>query len=285
MASTTALATVKNLVNQDAIQKRLSDMLGKNAGSFGNSIVNLVSGTPALQKCDPASIMSSAMRAASVNLAIDPSLGYAAIVPYGGAAQFQMMYRGYIQLAIRSGNYATMHDTEVYRDELKSHNAITGHTTFTDPETWTLRAKKQLKDVVGFYFTFTLVSGFRCEVYMTMPEVMAHAKEFSKAYQYDVSKGKKTSAWSTDPVAMGKKTVIIKGLKRYGIMSIEMQRAFINDNESFEDAHERAQEDIQNSMGKDAIEAELVVDEETGEVSDTPDPDAVPDGEDWDKDV
>ncbi len=229
--ATGPLGTIKKFIADPETQRRLADMLGAQAGTFANSIINVVSGNNKLQKCDPKTVMRSAMIAASVKLPIDPALGFAAIVPYGAEAQFQLMYKGVIQLCIRSGQYETIYDTEVYRDELESYNPITGEVKFKDLTEYKLRPQRDIQDVVGFYCHFQLLKGFHAGLYMTKEEVMGHAERYSKAFQYDLRANKKASPWSTDPIAMGRKTVILGLLKRYGIMSVEMQDAIIADTE------------------------------------------------------
>lgn len=232
------IALLKKYVNAPAVQERLKDMLGNRASAFSNSIINVVNGNSGLQKIatqNPESIMKAAMVSASMNLPIDPALGFSAIVPYGGkdpTAQWQIMYKGVIQLCIRSGQYETIHDTEIYVDELESYNPITGEVKFRDLTEYKLRPKHDFGDVAGFYCHFKLLKGFRASLFMTKDEVMEHGKRFSKAYQWDLKKGDRSSLWSTDPIAMGRKTVILQLLKRYGIMSIEMQDAVSQDYES-----------------------------------------------------
>jgi len=220
----TPLAQLKQFVNNPQTQQRLSEMLGDEAGTFANSIINLFNASFALQKCEPASVMSQAMIAASLRLPIDPALGYAAIVPYGKKAQFQLMYRGVIQLCLRSGQYESIYDTEVYRDELESYNPITGEVRFKPLTEYKMRPQHNFEDVVGFYCRFRLLNGFNASLYMTKEEVLAHAERYSQSYQRDLRQNKKTSAWSTHPIAMGRKTVILALLTRYGIMSVAMGR-------------------------------------------------------------
>ena len=231
-----AIVSLRNFVQSDNVKARLNDMLGKRGGAFGNSIINVYRNSKALQKCTPESVVSAAMIAASMNLAIDPALGYAAIVPYGQSAQFQIMYKGLTQLCIRSGEYKSIHVTEVYKDEIKFYDAITGKVEFSDPKDRKLRDKAFLDDVAGFYASFELLKGFQCSGYITYDQALAHAKKFSKAYQYDIAKKRETSVWSTDPIAMGKKTILKAILSKYGIMSIEMQNAVVAEGTTFEDA-------------------------------------------------
>jgi recombination protein RecT len=252
------VSAIRQFIANPEVKRRLEEMLGKRSEAFANSIINVVKGSGKLQVCTPDSIMSSAFIAATMNLPIDPSLGFAAIVPYKTTAQFQLMYRGLIQLCIRSGQYARIHCTEVYKDEIKSYNPITGEIQFNDPSVYKMRyeGKPGVDNVAGFYAYFKLVSGFENERFMTTAEVMSHAKKFSKAYQYDLSQQKATSVWSTDPVSMGQKTVLKSMLSRYGIMSIEMQEALIADNAdvTFEQSHESAESTIAAEAGSEPID-------------------------------
>jgi recombination protein RecT len=233
------LATLMGYIQSAETQRRLKEMLDKRAGAFANSIINVVKGSKQLMdiaKVNPASIMSSAMVAASVNLPIDAALGFAAIVPYSGknpAAQFQLMYKGLIQLAIRSGQYERIHDTEVYKDEIESYNPITGEIRFTDPPTWKMRAEGDPRNVAGFYTFFRLKTGFEASKYISFDEAMAHGRRFSKSFQADLHYAKASSLWSTDPISMGRKTCIKMLIGKYGILSIDLQEAFVSEADDF----------------------------------------------------
>ena len=105
-------------------------------------------------------------------------------MPYGKEAVFQIMYRGVIQLCIRSGKYKTLRCTEIYADELKNYNPITGEVTFNDPETFKMRYQDDRDDhVVGHYMYFKLLTGFEMSGYISHKEALAHAKKYSKSYQ------------------------------------------------------------------------------------------------------
>ena len=123
-------AQVKALLNNTDVQKRFQEVLGAKASQFMASVVNVVHASPQLQKCNPNSIMGAAFVAATFDLPIDNNLGFSAIVPYGDEAQFQMMYKGFVQLAIRSGYYEKMNCSVVYRDEVMNYNPITGELEF-----------------------------------------------------------------------------------------------------------------------------------------------------------
>ena len=255
------IANIRNFLANVDVKTRLEDILGKRSAAFGNSIVNVVSGSKQLMEVaqnNPGSIMRAAMKAATINLPIEPALGQAAIVPYGSEAVFQLMYRGVIQLCVRSGQYKKIHCSEIYLDELKSHNPITGEVKFNDPSTYKMRyADNNKQNVVGHYAYFRLTSGFEKAEYMTKAEVMAHAKKYSKAFQYDLKAGKKASPWSTDPIPMGNKTVLLKLLKRFGIMSIEMQDALVSDRETFDEAQANAAKLIGAETGSEPIDTDF----------------------------
>jgi len=260
-AETGPLATIKKWVSTEECQSRLVKMLGDRAGAFTDSIINLVKSSRQLQACTPDSVMNSCMIAAAVNLPIEPALGQAAIVPYKEGdgpsnAQFQIMYRGIIQLCIRSGQYKHMHCTEVYEDEIESYNPITGEVAFKDPSTYKLRYDgSREKHIAGHYIYWKLLSGFEHSGYISHAEVMAHAERYSKAYQYDKRANKQKSAWSTHPIEMGNKTIIIRELKRYGVMSIDIQRALTEDRETFENASATSAGYIAADLGSDPVDA------------------------------
>lgn len=258
------IAVLKSYLDNDSVKKRFNEMLGKRSGAFINSIVNVTAGNDKLRACTPASICSGAVRAATFNLPIDPALGQAALVPYGGVAVFQLMYKGLTQLCIRSGKYATIHCAEVYADEIKSHNPITGEVYFNNPDTYKMRYQDDRdKLVVGHYAYFKLLSGFEKSDYMPTAEALAHGKKYSKAYQYDLKKGKQASPWSTDPIVMCNKTVLIRLLSKYGVMSIEMQDALIGEREGFDSAASNQAGVVKDEQGSEVIDAELEPKDET----------------------
>ena len=138
------LGQLKDMMNQDRIKEKFKEVLGKKAPQFMASVTNAVSGSAQLKKCPASSIIGAAFVAATFDLPIDPNLGFSAIVPYNESvynretrtwekvprAQFQMMYKGFIQLAIRSGEYERMNYAVIYEDELLGYNPITGEIKF-----------------------------------------------------------------------------------------------------------------------------------------------------------
>ena len=257
------LALVKSYLSNESVKKRFEAMLGKNAASFVNSIINTCNGSKSLTQCTPASICSAGLKAATVTLPIEPALGFAAIVPYKNVAQFQIMWKGLIQLCIRTNQYERINVTEIYEDEIEAYNPITGDVIFKDPKDFKLRYETDdsgvvnPKHVVGAYAYFRLKSGFECSLYMNKKQLVAHGKRFSKAYQYDISQKKKASLWSTDPVSMFKKTVAKQLLGKFGIMSIEMQQAFTNESDDFNDAAQLAADTTKDEAGSEVIDTDF----------------------------
>lgn len=221
------VAGIKQLLDMDVYKKRINEIMGKKAAPFMASIVN-VSNLPSLKDSDPNSIISSAIVAATLDLPIDQNLGFAYIVPYntkeGKKAQFQMGYRGYIQLAMRTGQYKTINAIEIYKGEIKRVNRLTGEIEFNDDEDLIDR-----DTVVGYMAYFKLLNGFEKTLYMTKEEMERHAKKYSQSYGSSKDWVSKNSLWSTDFDGMAIKTVIKRLLSKYGILSVEMQNAITND--------------------------------------------------------
>jgi recombination protein RecT len=258
---------VKQIISKEAVKKKFEEVLGQKAPQFLASITNVVAGSAQLKQCDANSIISAAFVAATYDLPIDSNLGFAAIVPYNNSkwnpetrtwekhmeAQFQIMYKGFIQLAIRSGYYKKMNYAVVYEDELKSYNPITGEIAFVDDfSKCTLRAQGVEETVAGYYARFELVTGYVQELFMTRQAVDNHARKYSQSYRNDLKDNKKKSKWSTDFEAMALKTVIKQLLSKWGILSVDMQRAIQDDQKTYD-------EDGNGSYGDnkpDVIEAE-----------------------------
>lgn len=261
------VSQLKGFISQDTVKKKFTEVLGQKAPQFMASITNVVAGSDQLKKCNANTIMSAAFVAATYDLPIDSNLGFAAIVPYNNSkynpqtkqfdkhmeAQFQMMYKGFIQLAIRSGYYEKMNCSVVYNDELVSYNPITGEVDFvTDFSQCKQRMNGKSEDIAGYYAWFKLLTGFRKELFMTRAEVENHAKKYSTAYRSDLNNNKRGSKWTTDFDAMALKTVIKLLLSKWGILSVDMQRAITDDQKTFD---ESGNEDYGDNK-PDVIEAE-----------------------------
>ena len=186
-------------------------MLGKRAPAFVSSIVTAVNSTPALRDCEPMSVISAAAIAASIDLPINPSLGFAHIVPYRDKAQFQIGWKGFVQLAMRSGQYKTLNLTSVLAGQITRHNPFTGEMEFD--------SSIVSDEVVGYLLYFRLLNGYEKYFYMTREECLEHGKKYSASFK------KGFGLWIENFDAMALKTVAKLGLSKYGILSIDMQKA------------------------------------------------------------
>jgi len=205
---------IKGLMANEIVKSKFAEILGKNAPAFISSVVTL-STTTKLQECEPRSILASAIAAASLNLQVTPTLGFAAIIPYGKQAQFQIMSKGLIQLALRTGQFRTINVTEIYEGEMQNENRLTGEFDFT--------GKKLSNNVVGYAAYFELMNGFSKALYMSTEQIKAHGKKFSKTYDFA------GASWKQNFEAMARKTVLKLLLSRYAPLSVEMQSAIQQD--------------------------------------------------------
>lgn len=200
---------LKSMLSNESVKLRFKEILGQKAPGFISSILSVTNSNTLLQKAEPQSIMNAAVIAATLDLPINGSLGFAYIVPYKDQAQFQIGYKGLVQLAMRSGQYKTINVAEVYEGEIKSENRFTGEYEF---------GEKTSDKVVGYMAYFRLTNGFEKYMYMTREEAERHGKKYSQTFKRGIG------LWATDFDAMAKKTVLKMLLSKFGILSIEMQR-------------------------------------------------------------
>jgi len=205
------------LLKTTTIKSKFSDVLEKKAPAFMSSVVSAVSANKHLQNCEPMSIISSAMVAATLDLPINPQLGMAHMVPYKGVATFQIGWKGIYQLAMRSGQYLTINIAQVNEGELVKHDKFKGTMEF-DAE------QKRSDKVIGTVLYFKLLNGFEKWFYMTTVQLEAHAKRYSQNY-----KKYGTGVWKDNFPAMCEKTVAKLGLSKFGPLTVEMQIAFKSD--------------------------------------------------------
>ena len=207
--------THKQYFNAPTIQKAFDDVW-KGAGTqFAVSILSVLQGSPKLKAASNESIYAAAMKAAVLNLPIEPSLGRAFLVPFKGQAQFQLGYKGLIELAQRSGKYKSINAVTIYKAQFKSYDPFfeTLEVDFSQPK----------DEVAGYAASFELLNGFKKIAYWTKDETYEHGKRFSMSFN--------NGPWKTDFDAMAKKTVLKNILSIYGPLSIEMQEAIAADNE------------------------------------------------------
>ena len=209
-----ARPTFQQLLEMDAVKKRFSAILDKNAGSFIQSLLTIYNGNEQLKKCDPYSILAAAGLAATLNLSIAPNLGHAYIIPYGGKAQFVIGAKGLVQLAHRTGKYTALHSGVVYEGQIREVDCVTGEL---------IRGEKISDEVVGYVAYMELSNGFHKALYMTKEEIEEHALRFSQTYQAD--KQKKWSTWAKYFDKMACKTVLKLLLNSWGILSADLSTA------------------------------------------------------------
>ena len=216
--------SMKNILGGIDIKKQFKSILKDKSAGFMVSLLNLYEKD--LSKCEPMSVINSALVAASLDLPIDKNLGFAWIVPYKRGkdglmtAQFQIGYKGLIQLALRTAQYKKLNAIMVYEENFKSWNPLT--------EEFELDLTKEpdtMRDPVGFVAYFKLLNGFEKTVYWSIEQAEKHAKKYSKSYESD----REGAIWNTNPNEMHLKTVLRNMLNKYGILSIQMQNALVAD--------------------------------------------------------
>lgn len=236
---------ITSYLNTPAIKANIANVVGeKNTTKFIASVVSAVQTTPDLKECTNSSVMNAALLGEALNLTPSPQLGQYYMVKFKNKrkvmnpqtkkdewvevaeAQFQLGYKGMLQLAIRSGQYRKINASEIKEGEVSGFNPITEEFSLNpilDPD------KRAKAKTVGYYAMFELVNGFRKEIYWTKEAMEAHASKYSKGYKSDKKNGTEYTFWSKDFDGMAKKTMLRQLISKYGIMSIDMQRAYESD--------------------------------------------------------
>lgn len=276
---------LKGIINAESVQEQFKNALGKASNTFVASVIDLYNSDSNLQMCEPKAVVMEALKAAVLHLPINKALGYAYIIPYNNSytekdqygkdildergnkkwykkmePTFQLGYKGYIQLAMRTGQYRTLNADVVYDGEIRKVSKLTGEIAFD--------GEKVSDKIAGYFCYFELLNGFSKTLYMTVEQMAKHAKRFSKGLKKDVSVERllqlaampvnddsKTVGWLGNFHAMGVKTVVRNLLSKYGYLSIEMQTAIADDmrSEDYADAQE-----IREDHPRLVIEAENV---------------------------
>jgi len=199
----------------------LQQTLGERKAEFVSNLLALTEADRGLQNCDNSELMKCALNATALNLPLNKNLGYAYVIPYNSykenrvIPQFQMGYKGFIQLAIRSGQYRTINACEVREGEI-SRNKFTGHIEFL--------GENATGQIIGYLAYIELLNGFRQSLYMTVEQIEAHVQKYSKN-GYNKREKKLQGVWLDNFDDMAKKTVLKLLLNRYGVLSVEMQKA------------------------------------------------------------
>lgn len=241
-------------------QDYLATVLAEKKASFVNNITALVSNNAALQVCKPDTLIFASLKATALDLPLDQNLGFAYVLPYKDnknnvtVAQFQMGYKGFIQLAIRSGQFKTINATEVRKGELIDENFITGELTFKKAP------NREKLPIIGYVAYFKLTAGFEKYLYMSREDMENHAKKYSQTYR------KGYGLWADKDMfnSMAIKTVIKLLLSKFAPLSVEMKEAINVDQAAFlDDAHQTYIDRPEDQTQPETIEEAVAEKKET----------------------
>lgn len=291
------LAKLKTILNAPSVQEQFQNALAENKDLFVASIIDLYNGDKSLQTCQPAQIVSEALKAAVLDLPINRALGFAYIVVYNNTVKskdpqtgrdvwtkvptptFIPGYKGYIQLAMRTGQYRTINADFVYEGELRTVNRLSGEVA--------LDGKKTSDKIVGYFCYFELLNGYSKTLFMSVEDMAKYAKRYAPGIKKDTTIAQliekanngivsKAVGWEGNFNDMALKTVIRRNLSKYGYLSIKMQNAITADENASQHALSARDEQLQIADAKmldleaTSVEYEEVVDESTGEVTQQP---------------
>lgn len=238
---------LKSVLNAPSVQEQFTNALKDHKDAFVASIIDLYNSDNQLQACNPKQVVSEALKAATMNLPINRALGFAYIVVFNNSVKqpdgtwakvptptFVPGYKGYIQLAMRTGQYRTINADVVYEGEVRKVNKLTGEIAFD--------GEKTSDKVVGYFCYFELLNGFAKTLYMTVHDMAVYAKRYSPSLKVattvemleqlaNTATVSKKVGWEGNFNDMALKTVIRKLLSKYGYLSVEMQGAMANDEE------------------------------------------------------
>lgn len=233
---TTQKMGINTYLQSEAVKNNIVSVIGKeDSQRFISSVVSAVQTNPSLSECTNSSILSAALLGHSLKLPQSPQLQMFYLVPYNNKkkdangkqvqvkeAVFQLSYRGYLQLAMRSGQYRKINACDIREGELKSFNPITEEYVF---EAITDYEKRKELPVVGYFAYFEMTNGYRKELYWSKEQMEAHAKKYSASYR----QGWSSSFWSSDFDAMALKTMLRQLISKWGMMSVDMETAYQHD--------------------------------------------------------
>lgn len=239
---------LKSILNADSVIEQFRNALKENAGAFVASIIDLYNSDKGLQKCEPKAVVMEALKAAVMKLPINKALGFAYIIVFNNSVRkadgsyekvptptFVPGYKGYNQLAMRTGQYRTINADIVYEGEVKKKNKLTGEISFD--------GEKTSDKVTGYFAYFELLNGFSKTLYVELEDMAKHAKRFSPSIKFDKNvtvaslmkrAGRDSTGlgWDGDFDAMALKTCLRNLLSKYGYLSVDMQNAIAADIEA-----------------------------------------------------
>lgn len=253
--------TFSTYLTGDAVKNKINQVIGSKEGvKFIANLISLVSNNPAIAECEHSTILSSALLGESLKLSPSPQLGHYYIVPFKDndkngnlkrvVATFQLGYKGYIQLAMRSGNYKDLDVIEIREGEYKGKDKTTGKAVIEFLED---DEEREGLPVVGYYAYFELLNGFKKSLYWSKTKMQNHAEKYSQAYRTDLKKGWHYSFWSKDFDGMAFKTMLRQLISKWGILSVEFQTAMANDMSMINEEGQAVYVD-----NTDATEAEVI---------------------------
>lgn len=264
----TVVNKLKTMLNVPSVMEQFKNSLGENSGAFTASLVEMLSSNNDLKQCQPKDLIMEALKAASLKLPINKNLGHAWIIPRREKGQmrpnFQIGYRGYIQLAIRTGKYKCINANTVPANWNVEEDYLTGEIHITGaPEVST-------EEPQGYFAYFELVNGFRKTLYYSKDYMIKHMNKYAKGVS------SKFSPWNTDFDKMAIKTVTTHLLSKYGFLSTEMATAFSNDIEQDSQSPSDIADNQENSVDFDKreiyVEPEQIAEKPTpqAETNDVP---------------
>lgn len=268
MANNNNLPAIRNMIQSDAMQRSIQARLGEKAGTFTTSLLDVIGGNGQLQKCDPKLVVKEALKAAALDLPINSNLGFAYLIPYNESINingqwskqlmphFQMGYKGFIQLALRTGQYKHLNADAIYEGESFIVDRIRG--------TLEIGGEATSDKAIGYFCYMELINGFQKAIAWTREKVYNHAKLYSKSFSYYLEGKTKTKPiWETDFDGMALKTMIIQLVPKYGPMTIEMSTALASDRGDFKGFDSRVSEEITDNANSEIID--IPADEEPQE--------------------
>ncbi len=215
---------VTRYIKDENVGKRINELLKDRAPQFTTTLMAALNSNKALNNCEPQSVVTAALTAASMDLPINQNLGFAYLIPYknkdGDVCQFQMGYKGFIQLAQRSGYYKTINATEVREGEIAKIDRLSGEIEFE----WIEDEKEREKaKIIGYVAYLKLLNGFEKSLYWSVEKCKAHATRFSKSFKFG------GGLWKDDFESMAIKTVLKQLISKYGPLNTQLQEAIVKD--------------------------------------------------------
>ena len=255
-------------LQSDALQKLISDTLGdeNRKKRFVAAISSAVGQNPDLQNCDAGTVLAAGLVGESLNLSPSPQLGQFYLVPFNDrkngrvVAQFQIGYKGYLQLAMRSGQYKKINVVAIKKGELINYDPLEEELKVNLIED---ELKREKSETTGYYAMFEYLNGFKKTMYWSKQKMEAHANKYSQAYR---SK-KGFSFWEKDFDGMGFKTMLRQLISKWGIMSTELQEAYVKDMASLDESGNVNYVD-NTEVVEEEIEKEIRIHADSGEVLD-----------------